>query len=231
MAARLEKMGCPADKLVVQRIGVDLRLIPFRPRRWQKGEPLRVMIAAGFRPKKGIPDALAALSRVSGDHDVRVTIVGDAGKDEESRKEKKRIHEAVNHGGMQKQVNFLGFRKYSELIALSERHHLFVQTSKRAKNGDDEGGAPVSLIEMAASGMPIVATRHCDIPSIVTDGRTGWLADEGDIDGIENALRQWINSPSRWGKMLHLGRKYVEEHHDLTKQAVRLSKLYHGLIS
>ncbi len=231
MASRIRNMGCPAEKVIVQRIGVDLRGIPFSPRKWRGGEPLRVMIAAGFRPKKGIPDALAALARVSENIQLQVTIVGDAGNDPDSKKEKKRILAAVGTAGMQNCVKFLGFRKYSELIELSKQHHLFVQTSKRAADGDDEGGAPVSLIEMAASGMPIVATRHCDIPSVILEEESGHLADEGDIDGIERALRMWIDTPQSWEKMLRLGRAHVEECHDLRKQAKRLSELYRGLIS
>ncbi len=231
MAARVQRMGCPAEKVAIQKIGVDLSLIPYRPRVWRRGEPLRVMIAAGFRPKKGIPDAISALSRISGDIDLQITIIGDAGSDKESREEKKRIYNAVHLGGLRERTRFLGFRKYSELIELSEHHHLFVQTSKRAADGDDEGGAPVSLIEMAASGMPIVATRHCDIPSVVKDGGTGWLADEGDVGGIENALRQWVDEPRNWGKMLRSGREHIEKHHDLTKQAVRLAEVYQGLVS
>ena len=64
------------------------------------------------------------------------------------------------------------------------KHDVFLAPSVTASNGDTEGGAPVAIIEMAASGMPIVSTRHCDIPSVVLDGVTGLLAAERDSEGL-----------------------------------------------
>ena len=45
-------------------------------------------------------------------------------------------------------------------------------------------GLPVTLMEMAASGMPVISTRHADIPELVEHQRTGLLADERDVDGL-----------------------------------------------
>ena len=39
--------------------------------------------------KKGIPDALQAIANISGMYRFEVTVIGDAGKDEASRMEKK----------------------------------------------------------------------------------------------------------------------------------------------
>jgi len=47
------------------------------------------------------------------------------------------------------------------------------------RDGDCEGGAPVSLIEASASGIPVVSTVPCDIPQEVKDGLTGRLLPEG----------------------------------------------------
>jgi len=61
MAQCLINMGCSRNKVNVQHLGVEVEKILFKPRTWRRGEPLRVLIAASFREKKGIPYALEAL--------------------------------------------------------------------------------------------------------------------------------------------------------------------------
>ena len=54
MARRLIDLGYPEDKVKVHHLGVDVEHIEFRPRQWDIGEPLKVLIAASFWEKKGI---------------------------------------------------------------------------------------------------------------------------------------------------------------------------------
>ena len=46
------------------------------------------------------------------------------------------------------------------------------RTATRA-SGDTEGGAPMSIFEAQASGMPVVSTLHADIPEVVLHDRNG----------------------------------------------------------
>jgi len=43
--------------------------------KWQQGEPLRVLIAASFREKKGIPYALEALGMLQKDVSLEIAII------------------------------------------------------------------------------------------------------------------------------------------------------------
>jgi glycosyltransferase involved in cell wall biosynthesis len=51
-------------------------------------------------------------------------------------------------------------------------------------------GTPNTVLEAAAAGLPVVATRHAGIPDIVLDGDTGLLVDEHDIDGMAEKMCQ-----------------------------------------
>ena len=73
-------------------------------------------------------------------------------------------------------MRLLGYVSRETLREEAYEHDVFLAPSVTASNGDTEGGAPVAIIEMSASGMPIVSTNHCDIPSVVLDGVTGLLA-------------------------------------------------------
>ena len=74
---------------------------------------------------------------------------------------------------LQSKIRMLGFQPYSVLLEEAYTHHIFLSPSVTASDGDTEGGAPVTLIEMLATGMPIVSTTHCDIPEIICKGPEG----------------------------------------------------------
>ena len=77
--------------------------------------------------------------------------------------------------------------------------------------------------------MPIVSTRHCDIPSVVIHGETGFLAAERDVDGLLGHLRWFANHPEQWGEIVHRGRQHIEAEYNVVKQCERLAKTYLSL--
>lgn len=231
MARRVASLGCPEHKVRVHRLGIRVDEIAFRPRTWDPAEPLRVLIAASFQEKKGIPYALEALGRLQHEIPLEITIIGDANKETRSQAEKRRIAATIEKYDLQSKVCILGYQPHDVFFEEAYEHHVFISPSITASDGDTEGGAPVSIIEMAASGIPIISTRHCDIPEIVQDGVTGLLADEGDIEGLVAHLRRLAEHPQQWRGMLEEGRKHVESHHNAVDQARELERVYEGVLS
>jgi colanic acid/amylovoran biosynthesis glycosyltransferase len=231
MAQRVQELGCPKERMRVHHLGIALEKFPYRPRAWRPGEPLKVLIAASFTEKKGIPDGLRALGALRREVPLEVTIIGDAhpGGAEHAR-EKERIIAEISRQGLGNCVRLTGGLPHAAMIEEAYRHHLFLSPSLTAADGDTEGGAPVSLLEMAASGMLIVSTRHCDIPEVVLDGVTGLLAEERDVAGLRDAMSRAIAEPQRWPEMLERGRRRVEAEFDARVQGERLAALYEGLV-
>lgn len=227
MVKELVALGCPPEKARLHRLGVEVDSIRFERRHWKRGEPYRVLIAGSFREKKGIPYALEALGRIQKDVPLEITVIGDAGSPEE----KQRILSVIGQHGLQSKVRMLGFKPHAVFFEESYKHHLFLSPSVTAASGDTEGGAPVSLIEMVATGIPVVSSLHCDIPEVVVQGVTGWLAPERDVDGLVAAIGKWVAHPEAWGTMVEAGRRHVEEQYASTKQAERLARLYRECVS
>lgn len=227
MARGLASLGCPEAKIVVQRLGVRLDSIRFAPRSLRPGEPLKALIASSFREKKGIPLALKALARLREEADLEVTLIGEASPEERSRREKERILRAAD--GLGRAVRFRGFLSHDELLRDAYRHHLFVAASRTASDGDCEGGAPMVIAEMAASGMPVVSTRHCDIPELIEDGVSGLLAVEGDEESLLGCLRRLAKEPERWGEYGRAARARMEERFDAAEQGRALAAVYRSL--
>jgi colanic acid/amylovoran biosynthesis glycosyltransferase len=211
----------------VQHLGVEVERIAFAPRTWDHGRPLSFLLAASFREKKGIPDALEAIAGIRDQvREVFVTIIGDSDTDVRSHPEKERILETLARTGLDKRTRMLGYQPHAVLFEEAYRHHIFISASRTAGDGDTEGGAPVTLIEMAATGMPIISTTHCDIPSVIRHGVTGLLAAEGDVPGLTANLRQLVASPAIWHEMVKRSRQHVEAEFNVRTQALRLAEIY-----
>ena len=226
MARCVVALGCPDHKVKVQHLGVDVDNILFQPRQWQPDEPLRVLLAASFREKKGIPYAIEALQIVAREQPVELTIIGDAGKELESQQEKARILAALERSGLKEHTRLLGYQTHQAMLQEAYKHHLFLQPSITAQDGDTEGGAPVAIIEMLATGMPVVATTHCDIPEVVGPAFAHLLAPERDVAKLAACIQVLLDEPRQWPGLAQEGRKRIEKEYHQIKQAERLSDHY-----
>lgn len=230
MARCIVGLGCPDHKVKVQHLGVDVDNILFQPRQWHADEPLRVLLAASFREKKGIPYAIGALQIVARDVPVLLTIIGDAGQEPESQQEKARIFTALERSGLKEHTRLLGYQTHQAMLQEAYDHHLFLQPSIAAQDGDTEGGAPVAIIEMLATGMPVVATTHCDIPEVVGPAFAHLLAPERDVAKLAKCIQSLLNEPDGWSSLVLEGRKHIENEYHQIKQAERLTDHYNEIV-
>ncbi|MCX7907148.1 MAG: glycosyltransferase [Bacteroidetes bacterium] len=229
MAARIAELGCPPRKIRVHHLGVSLERLPFAPRRWHPGQPLRVLIAASFREKKGIPYALEALGLLQREVPLEITLVGGADGSWRSQRERLRIERVIRRYGLGRIMRRPGFLSHRALLEEAYRHHVFLAPSVTAHDGDSEGGAPVVLIEMAATGMPVVSTWHADIPEVIVARETGLLAPERDPEALAEQIRWLLRHPERWEAIARAARARIEAEFNAIKQGRRLAELYVSL--
>jgi len=83
---------------------------------------------------------------------------------------------------------------------------------------------------MIASGMPVVATIHADIPEIVFPGENGLLVDERDADALATAILTLIDNSDQWHQMGKAGRRIVLERFNLETQIAQMEDLYQRLL-
>jgi len=110
--------------------------------------------------------------------DVRFAIVGDG----ELRNE---LEDKARHL-LGDRVTFTGW--VQDLPRLYAALDVVVLTSRNE-------GTPVALIEAAAAGKPVVATRVGGVTDVVRDGVTGALAVAGDIAGVSGELLKVLGDP------------------------------------
>lgn len=225
----LIELGCPEEKVTVQHLGVDLEKIKFMLRTLEAGGPIRILIAGSFREKKGIPcaiEAIGILKKTQSGLDIKVTVIGDSGGDPGEEAEKRKILDKVREYDLGGSITFSGYQPHDVFISELYKHHIFLSPSIIASDGDTEGGAPVSIIEASASGMPVVSTFHCDIPEVVIDGKSGYLVPERDSAALADKLKDLIFNPGIWAEMGEFSRPHIEENYDVRKQGRRLEYIY-----
>lgn len=228
MGRTLASLGCPPSKIHVQHLGIALDAPPLSPRLFSPrlpASPCRVLIAASFREKKGIPQALEAYARVHARHPehLSLTVIGDGPLREA-------IHAQARALGLEGHVRWLGYQPHAVFLEEARRAHLFLHPSITARDGDTEGGAPVSLLEAQATGLPVLSTQHADIPEATTP-ESAVLVPERDVDALEAALEALALHPERWAAMGEAGRRHVARHYDARKQGERLAAHYHAAIA
>ena len=225
MRDALITLGCPADKVEVQRIGVALELLPFKERVAEPDEKVITLFCGRFTEKKGLLYALQALALVIREFPaIELRIIGDG-------EERPAIERTIAGLRLEPFVTLMGYQPHQVFREQLGQAHLFIQPSVTAANGDTEGGAPTVILEAQACGLPILATRHADIPEIVAEPESGLLVPERDVNALAQNWLELLRHPERWPKMGRAGRALVERQHSVEKLVSDLERRYDRLIA
>ena len=127
------------------------------------------------------------------------------------------------------QVIFAGVLESYEVAALMRKARMFVQHSNVAPDGDSEG-SPVAIMEAQLSGLPVVATFHAGIPEIVKQDVTGFLVDEGDVNGMANGMIKLVLDPGMASEMGAKGQSRVINNFTLDHHLSAVSALLNRVI-
>ena len=190
LLAALEKLGCPREKLRLNRTGIPLEDFPFQQRPLPADGSWRFVQACRLVEKKGLGTALAAFAKFhAAQPRARFHIAGDGPM-------RSQIEKQVQELGLGAAVELHGFLAQRELAALYRRAHLFLHPSEMPPDQNQEG-VPNSMLEAMATGLPVVATTHGGIPEAVAHGRTGFLVPERDVDALYAAIVELTSNPDQ----------------------------------
>jgi glycosyltransferase involved in cell wall biosynthesis len=116
-------------------------------------------------------------------------------------------------------VEMTGEATEREVLSWWQRAAVGVLTS-------DSEGMPVSLMEAAACGVPVVATSVGGVPELVDDGTTGYLVPRGDAEGLADKLGRLLENSDVRSTMGADARRRAQQRFALTRQVDQLLALW-----
>lgn len=222
MKNEIIKLGCPENKIAVQHLGIDTNQIRFKKRILDQNNPIKFLLAARFVEKKGIDIAIKAFGLIKQNYNFKIEIIGDGDL-------RNSIVDLIKANNLEGNIVLHGFKPYDFFIERAYECDIYVQASKTTPDNDKEG-TPMSIVDAMATGMPVVATRHSDIPEIVIDGYNGFLAEENNVNDLAECFKRII-SFEKFEELSINARKHVEEEFDVFVQTQKLEKLYVDVIN
>ena len=223
----LEALGARKEKIVRISNGVKLSKFPFNPpgRRFD-GKNVECLFVGRLVEKKAPLLLLRAFEHakkvMNGNASLKLHIVGDGPLMPGLMEERKAR-------GLTDCVQIHGSRNHEEVSRMLQQAHIFLQHSITASDGDQEGQG-VSMIEAAATGLPIISTRHDGIPEVVLDQKNGFLVEEHDVAGMGEKLANLARNPGLWDDLGRNGREHVEKNMRLEVQTETWRNLYQRVL-
>jgi colanic acid/amylovoran biosynthesis glycosyltransferase len=220
-------MGCPPEKLAVVPPSPRIEAFPFFERK-KIGGQLRLVQVATFTPKKGHLTTLEAFRLALADcPNLQLTLAGE-------KQDKTLVHRlldyiSTHHLGAK--ITWLDFVSHRDMAVFFQNFDAFIHPSCHAPDGDHEA-TPVVLLEAQATGLPVLATSHFDLPNEVLHDQTGLLSPEGDKQTLADHIRRfYFMEKTEYQQFSRNARRHVEQIFDVKKSAIRLQNLYQEIVS
>ena len=213
---RVLAAGFPAERTYVHYTGVDCQAT--QPRDPQE-ETETILHVARLVEMKGTRYLLRAFTALAERRPgVRLVIIGDG----ELRRPLHKLARSLGLGG---RVQFTGALPHAQALAWMRKAAMLVLPSIHTNTGRVEGLGMV-LLEAAATGVPVVASRVGGIEEGVVDGKTGYLVPERDSAALCQCMDDLLSQPAQRRDMGHHARMFVEQKFDIRRQNERLEGFY-----
>lgn len=215
---QVQELGCRPERISVFHPGLEIAPSP-PPRDYPDKGPFRI-VSAGRLVDFKEPTGIVRIARILRDLnlDFMWEHLGDGPLRAETEEEIKRL-------GLENRFRLTGEVPNQAVLEALLGSDLMIHNAVVAPDGGRESFG-VILVEAAAMGLPVVSARVGGIPEIVQDGVTGFLVDEGDLEGMAEkaqALLKGGEQRARFGKAAHA---HALEHFDSIKQARKLEDYY-----
>jgi glycosyltransferase involved in cell wall biosynthesis len=184
--------GLAARRTAVVRNGIPLAERP----RDGSARPARILLLSRLTIEKGVRVVLQAMSLLPRTLDFELVIAGRGPLEAE-------VQEAAVSDP---RIRFAGYVTGDAKEALLASARFMVIPSLWYEN------APVAVIEAAANGIGVIASRIGGLPELVRDGRTGVLFEPGDAAGLAETIRGLVTGDIQLRDFDAEARALIEEH-------------------
>jgi len=219
LLVRLKDLGCPEDKLRLNRTPIPMDHLTAIVRTPPANGEWRIVQACRLIPKKGILTAIKAMEKVIAVWPQAQFLICGTGPQEA------KLRESIEQRGLGENIKLLGWLSQEQLLEVYNAAHLFLHPSEVTKDSDQEG-VPNSMLEAMATGLPVVATQHGGIPEAVTHETDGLLVPEKNPDALAEALLKLLGTPPMLADMSKHAASSVRQRFEARLQIQALEDVY-----
>ena len=180
MHDRLVELGVPGNKVAVLPMGVDTASVSKIAKDVETIDG-QLLVVGRLVEKKGIGYLFEAMRGSAVGSRIRVKVIGDGPM---------RAELEAQAAGLQ--VEFLGQRGRSEVLQAIAESQLMAIPSVTATSGDQEG-LPVTLLEGAAGGIAVVASRLPGIDEVIEHEVSGLLVEQRNSSALAVAIERLLD--------------------------------------
>ena len=221
---RLIHLGCPPEKIRINRTGIPMDDYPAANRSFPHDGQWHFVQACRLIEKKGLDVSLRAFAGFCRRFPQSTfTIAGEGPL-------LAPLQQLCAELGVTDRVRFAGFLGSPQLCRLYHESHAFLHPSQTTADQNQEG-VPNSMLEAMATGLPVVATLHGGIPEAITDNVSGLLTEERDGDRLLDNLFRLAEEDGLWQRLSHAAAQSVRAQFEQKEQIRRLETIYDEALS
>jgi glycogen(starch) synthase len=207
------------DKSTVIQNALDIPKLEPKPLPF---DPIQILCIGRLFPFKGFDLAIDAFAAVSNNQpDITLVIAGDGPLYQDLKQKVKNLNLADR-------VKFLGWVDPEYIPELLNKSTIIVLPSRSTETQIE--GLPLVALQTAIMARPIIATKVGGVPEVVKHGKTGFLVEPEDIQGLEENLLHLIQNPVLATNMGLSARKKVKEFFSWEKFVKQYKDIYLQLV-
>jgi glycosyltransferase involved in cell wall biosynthesis len=187
------------------------------PRNIQKieTENVRLVFLGLIGKRKGVFDLLKVVKKLKQkDYPIKL-MIGGTGDIEKLLFDIEALH-------LSDHVNYLGWIREKDRDLLLRETDIFILPSYAE-------GMPMAILEAMAYSLPVISTSVGGIPSLVTNGQTGYLINPGDLDDMYKKISYLIKNRNLRKLFGETGKNYVHKNHNIKIITEKIDYIYSNL--
>ncbi len=170
---------------------------------------------SNFRRVKRVQDTIRILKEVIQDIPTKLILIGDG-------PERSDCERLTRELGLNDSVKFLG--KQSVLTELLSAADVFLLPSQSESFG-------LSGLEAMSCGVPVVGSNIGGIPEVISHGKSGYVAELGDIDRMAKYVKELLTNEKKWQSFSQASRRIAEDKFNTNVIVPQYEALYERLIN
>jgi len=210
LAKIIEKLGCTINKLQTIPVGVDTTFFHPLEKEKKAGDFLKIISVGRLDTVKGHKYAIEVVKRLyDKGYKIFLTIVGEG-------VERKNLENLIAKKKLERIVFLTGKKNQQEVRSYLQEHDIYILAAVPVENNRRETQG-LATLEAQACGLPAVVFDSGGVKYTVSEGKTGFIVPEYDVDAMTQRIQELIDNVKLRQEMGIEAVIYVENHFSQNK--------------